>query len=109
MTTPASNTLLAVRDDADLRERLIALASVMGIPNPQYFVGEYVFEIAAASVGDNGSTVASVFEYAVASYTPTPRPGQDPSKVTDTHLLHAIEQVKAAHAPPPGPESTEAG
>lgn len=37
---------------------------------------------------------AGRIEYAASSYQPTPRPGADPSKVTDAHILHALGTIK---------------
>lgn len=91
MSTPTSSALIAASRDDDLLARLVALGATIGLSQGEVEAAR--MRLAAAPVDDSGSTVASVFEYAVASYTPTPRPGADASKVTDAHLLHALKSL----------------
>lgn len=91
MSTPSSNAILAASRDADLLARLMALGATLGLSQAQ--VEEARMRLASAPVDGSGNTVASVYEYAAASYAPTPRPGEDASKVTDAHLLHALGTI----------------
>ena len=89
-----SAALIAAAQDRDLLARAIALAAESGIENPQAFIESRRHQLAAAPVDDSGTnSVASVYEFAQASYTPTPRPGEDETKVTDTHLKAAIRYL----------------
>lgn len=42
----------------------------------------------------DGTTVADVHAYAVATYQPTPRPGVNPAAVTDTQIAAAVAAVR---------------
>lgn len=57
-------------------------------------------EQAVPAEDEEGNTAASVFEYASATYQPTPRPGENPAAVTDAYLAHAPESLR--------PQSNEA-
>lgn len=84
---------IAASTDEDLKERLTA-AYEAGIFNPDAWVAQNRRPLACAKVAEEGDdTVASVFAYAVATYGG--RPGQDPSKVTDDQLRHAVRAVLA--------------
>lgn len=92
--TVTSAQIIAASSDADLQRRLRAVAASMGIENPQGWVESRLDELAAAPVNNNGETVGSVYEYALLTYEPAPRPGENPAAVTDDHIRHAIEHVR---------------
>ena len=99
---PTSAQILAVRADADLRERIVALASLdPGITSATSWVDAHIERIAAAPLNSTGNdTIASVLEYARHEYRPysddekvNRRPGEDPGGVTDDHIRTAITTV----------------
>lgn len=100
MAQATSTQIIAAAGDHDLLRRLRAIAASEGIPSPQQWVESRMDQLAAAPATEAGDTIGSVYEYAVASYTPTPRPGEDPSKVTDEHLRHAVAHVLGPVAEP---------
>ena len=89
--TYTSADLIAVADDPDILRRLVALGRALGAQRSD--IENAVPVIAAAPVNAAGDTVASVLAYARATYTPTPRPGQNPAAVTDAHLEYALRAV----------------
>lgn len=82
---------IAARNDLDLLERFVAAAERAGIPDPQAWAEANRGRLVAADLGE--TTVADVHAYAVANYTPTPRPGQNPASVTDGQLEQAVAAV----------------
>lgn len=96
-TTPTSASLIAAARDADLIERAVALGASIGLTRAD--VEAQRARLAAAPVDDEGNTVASVYEYAAATYKPTPRPGENPAAVTDAHLLHALANLTTEPTP----------
>ena len=99
---PTSAQILAVRADADLRERLVALASLdPGITSATSWVDAHLERIAAAPLGSSGTdTIASVLEFTRVKHQPfsddptvNRRPGEDPAGVTDDHIRTAITTV----------------
>ena len=92
MATPSSAAIIAASRDSDLLARMVALGSTVGLT--QADVESARTRLAAAPVDDSGSTIASVFEYAEATYRPTPRPGENPAAVTDAHILHALSTIQ---------------
>ena len=92
MATPSSAAIIAASRDSDLLARMVALGATIGLT--QADVESARTRLAAAPVDDSGSTIASVFEYAEATYKPTPRPGENPAAVTDAHILHALGSIK---------------
>lgn len=82
---------IAARNDDDLLQRLIAAAEQAGIPNPQGWAESNRGRLVSVPVGD--TTLADVHAYAVATYTPTPRPGINPAAVTDEQIAAAIQAV----------------
>lgn len=91
-TTLASITAAAA--DQDLHSRLMAAAALIGVEEqPNQWVASNHLRLAAATVTDGGDTIASIYEYAVATYSPSPRPGENPAAVTDEHLLAAVRAV----------------
>src|SRR5699024_9736821 len=67
---------IAARNDLDLLARLVAAAERAGIDNAQAWAEIHRGALVSTDIGD--TTVADVHAYAVASYEPTPRPGEDP-------------------------------
>lgn len=94
MAIPTSAAIIAASKDQDLRDRAVALASTMDPPLSAADVESLRMRLATAPVNENGDTVASVFEFAVANYEPAPRPGENPAAVTDAHILHALAQIR---------------
>lgn len=92
MTTPSSAAIIAASNDSDLLARAVALGATIGLT--QADVETQRTKLASAPVDDSGNTVASVFEYAEATYKPTPRPGENPAAVTDAHILHALGTIQ---------------
>lgn len=92
MATPTSAAIIAASRDSDLLARMVALGATIGLT--QADVESARTRLAAAPVDSDGSTVASVYEYAAATYKPTPRPGENPAAVTDTHILHALGTIQ---------------
>ena len=91
MTTPTSRSLLAAAQDGHLAARIIALGRLHG--HTEQSIRDSLPVIVGAAADAEGATIASVFEYAVATYVPTPAPGENPAAVTDAHILHALEQT----------------
>ena len=90
MSTPTSAAIIAASRDSDLLARMVALGSTIGLTQADV---EYArTRLAAAPVDDSGSTIASVYEYADAQ--PRYRTGEDPSFVTDAHILHALGTIQ---------------
>lgn len=96
MSKNTSASILAAANDRDLTERMVALASEAGVEYADGFVQQNRHRLAAAQVDENGDTVASVYEYAVLTYKPTPTPGANLSAVTDDHLRAAIAALRPA-------------
>lgn len=86
-----SATLLAATRDSDLRARITALGAARGLTQSE--VESKLTAIAAAPVDAQGSTIASGFEFARATYEPTPTPGADTSKVRDDQIRTALDAV----------------
>lgn len=92
MATLAQHT--AARKDDDLLARFIAAAEQLGISNEaSLWVEQNRGRLVAVDIAN--TTVADVHAYAVATYSPTPRPGENPAAVTDDQIRAAIEAVKA--------------
>ena len=92
MATPSSAAIIAASNDSDLLARAVALGATIGLT--QADVETQRTKLASAPVDTEGNTVASVYEYAEATYKPTPRPGENPAAVTDAHLLHALGTIQ---------------
>ena len=92
MATPTSAAIIAASNDADLLARAVALGATVGLT--QADVETQRTKLASAPVDSEGNTVASVYEYAEATYKPTPRPGENPAAVTDAHILHALGTIQ---------------
>ena len=92
MATPSSAAIIAASNDSDLLARAVALGATVGLT--QADVEAQRTKLASAPVDSEGNTVASVYEYARATYTPPPRPGENPAAVTDAHILHALGTIK---------------
>ena len=90
MATPSSAAIIAASNDSDLLARAVALGATVGLT--QADVEAQRTKLASAPVDSEGNTVASVYEYADAQ--PRYRTGEDPSAVTDAHILHALGTIK---------------
>ena len=90
MTTPTSAAIIAASNDSDLLARAVALGSTIGLT--QADVEAARTRLASAPADDTGATIASVYEYADAQ--PRYRTGEDPSFVTDAHILHALGTIQ---------------
>lgn len=86
---------IAARNDSDLLARIVAAAEKAGIASPQVWAETNRGAIVSVDVGD--TTLADVHAYAVATYEPTPRPGQNPAAVTDAQIAKAVEAVRTAN------------
>lgn len=85
---------LSARNDSDLLLRFVAAAEQSGIPNAQAWAESNLGKLISIKVDD--STIADVHAYAVAQFEkaqPTPRPGQDPTLVTDDQIRKAVQFV----------------
>lgn len=91
MATPSSAAIIAASTDSDLLARMVALGATLGLT--QADVETARTRLASAPADGDGATIASVYEYAAANYTPTPRPGENPAAVTDEHILHALGTI----------------
>lgn len=96
-----SKQIIDAARDADLKERLTALAAAEGIDDPEHWVTRRLSELVGidlngVEVGDD--SIASVYEYAKSQYVPAPTPGGSPAFVTDIHIRTAIQQVRAREA-----------
>lgn len=90
--TRLSDISRAAADD-DLLERITAAAAAVGVDNPEAWAKMHARRIAAQQVTEAGDTVASVYAYAAATYSPSPRPGENPAAVTDDYLRAAVAAV----------------
>lgn len=90
MATTAQHN--AARNDTDLLVRLVAAAEQADVTNAQQWVEANRGLLVAADI--DGTTLADIHAYAVATYTPTPRPGADDAKITDVQLTAAIEALQ---------------
>ena len=68
-----------------------------GTTNPQAWAETHRGALVSTDIGD--TTVADVHAYAVATYEPTPRPGENPSAVTDDQIEAAVAAVRDAQQP----------
>lgn len=92
-TTPrfTSATILAAQRDGDLIARIVALGQAQGLAQAE--IEGALTRIVSAPVDSDGNTLASGFEYASASYSPTPTPGADTTKVRDDQITAALKAV----------------
>lgn len=89
MATTAQH--IAARNDADLAQRLTAVAEQAGIANADQWVQYNRGRLVAEPI--EGTTLADVHAYAVGTYVPTPRPGEDSTKITDVLLREAVDAL----------------
>lgn len=45
--------------------------------------------------GGDQTTIANVYGYTLATYTPTPRPGENPAAVLDSMIFDVIDTIAA--------------
>ena len=91
MATSAQH--IAASRDADLRERLIAVAEMEGIDAPSFWVESNIGKLLSTTVSAE-QVLADVHAYAVATYVPAPRPGENPAIITDEYLRTAVQEHK---------------
>ena len=85
--------LIASSTDTDLRARVRAAADARGLffNWTDLHMGKLVAtEIEAAG---EQTSIADVYGYALATYTPTPRPGENPAAVLDSMIFDAIDAI----------------
>ena len=90
--------LMAASTDTDLRARVRAAADARGLPLnwTDLHMGRLVAtEIEAAG---EQTSIADVYGYALATYTPAPRPGENPAAVLDSMIFDAIDTINAEKA-----------
>jgi len=80
----------AAAADPDLLSRVISAAAEAGISAPQQWAETNIRAIVTKAVTGGSDTIASVYGYAVATYTPAPRPGENPAAVTDEYIRTAV-------------------
>lgn len=81
------------RNDYDLLARFVGAAEQEGIINAQMWAEQHRGALVSTQIGD--TTIADVHAYAVATYEPTPRPGENPAAVTDAQISAAVQAVHA--------------
>ena len=87
---------ITARRDPDLLARVIAAAEQADVPNPQMWAEANIGRIVSVEIGqgNDAATVADVHAYAVATYEPTPRPGENPAAVTDDQVRAAVAAAR---------------
>lgn len=84
----------AARNDYDLLARFVGAAEQAGVPSAQMWAEQHRGALVSTQIGD--TTVSDVFAFAVSTYNPTPRPGENPAAVTDAQIAQAVQAVKNA-------------
>lgn len=109
MATTAEH--IAARNDSDLYQRLVAAAEIQGIPNAAQWVEQNRGALVSTEIAPGGDTtsITNIHAYAVATYEPRLRPGEDPESVTDAYLIAAVNKVRFGNEegvvePEPEPE-----
>ena len=64
--------------DSDLLDRLISAAAADGVDNAEAWARMNARQLSACPITPEGDTIASVYAYAVARYSPPPPPGAGP-------------------------------
>ena len=82
--------------DEDLRARILIAAGMTG--RDPGSVQANLTRLLAAPVTANGDTLATVHDYAAATYKPTLRPGANPAAVTDAMILAALNAIDPREA-----------
>ena len=88
--------LMAASTDTDLRARVRAAADARGLP--LNWTDLHMGRLVATEIqsgGDQTATIADVYGYALATYKPTPRPGENPAAVLDSMIFDAIDTIDA--------------
>lgn len=90
--------LMAASTDTDLRARVRAAADARGLP--LNWTDLHMGRLVATMIPADGeqTTIAHVYGYAVATYTPAPRPGENPAAVLDSMIFDAIDTIAAETA-----------
>ena len=104
MAYTTSQAIISAAKDADLRERIIAIAAKMRVKNPGYFVDSNLFELASTAVDSSGeNSIATVYDfysikYAKAAAELVP-PGKNLAAVTDENIEHALRVLLSSETP----------
>ena len=87
--------MIAASTDTDLRARVRAAADARGLP--LNWTDLHMGRLVATEIQSGGdqTTIANVYGYALATYTPTPRPGENPAAVLDSMIFDAIGTIDA--------------
>lgn len=95
-----SADLMAASSDTDLRDRVRAAADARGLP--LNWTDLHMGRLVATEIpaGGEQTTIAHVYGYALATYTPAPRPGENPAAVLDQHVRDAVAAVLGEPAAP---------
>lgn len=104
MAYTTSQAIISAAKDADLRERVIAIAAKMKVKNPGYFVDSNLFELASTAVDSSGeNSIATVYDYARLQYAKATAelvpPGENLAAVTDEHIEHALGVLLSSETP----------
>lgn len=94
-----STQIIVAAADQDLHKRLTAIAAKNGIVAANHMVESRLMEIVSAPLDDSDNTIASVYDYAAATYVPAPTPGANLAAVTDAYLLTALIKVGLLEVP----------
>ena len=88
--------LIAASTDTDLRARVRAAADARGLP--LNWTDLHMGRLVATEIGADGepTSIARVYGYALATYEPTPRPGENPAAVLDSMIFDAIDAIREA-------------
>lgn len=84
---------ITARNDTDLLARLTAAAEREGVDAPAHWAASHVGRLVSVDIGE--TTISDVHAYAVATYEPTPRPGENPAAVTDSQIEAAVAAVRS--------------
>lgn len=87
--------LMAASSDTDLRDRVRAAADARGLP--LNWTDLHMGRLVATEIQSGGepTSIANVYGYALATYEPTPRPGENPAAVLDSMIFDAIDTIAA--------------
>ena len=91
MTTPTSAALIQAASDRNITARLVALGRQGGATEQDIL--DAIPRLVGVAVTEAGDTIASVLDYAVTTYEPTPLPGANPAAVTDAYLVAALTSL----------------
>lgn len=89
------STVVAVANDGDLQQRLIACAAIEGIENPDQWVAANRWRIAAHDTAANG--LLDAYQYAVDTDPNNYKAlGRDPGIINDSMIGSVVQALKPA-------------